>query len=272
MTIAITVRWAGAPDAVSGSTYRVERSLDFDTWTELAAAQAATAPYAAPSGVLSGNHDYGCTAINLVSGTPISSAGYGFIDDALVEWTGKTGNQLEGVTWHNGYGTYASGTALYEAHESYADSTTPTGLAVVYRITHIDATSREGPPAYSWSYYPSVPASRDHCVVLVSIGTDLGYEAAAGKTVTCQLATDDQFAVGAGAQHLDQAEASTNTQVTDALGLAEFQCWKSSGRAGVGGGADATYSFVLDSGGNALTVTVTTIPDRDWVLLREIAD
>lgn len=273
MAISITMRWAGAPDAASGSRYRVERSLDFETWSELAAAQAATSPYAAPTAVLSGDHSYGDTAINLVSGTPISASGYGLIDDALVQWTGKTTNQLTGVTWHSGYGTYATGTTLYEAHESYVDSTTPTNLAVVYRITHIDPADLEGPAAYSWSYYPSAPASRDHCVVIVAIGTDLGLEVQDGVAVTCQLAADNQFGAGAGAQHLDQATAAAGTQTTDALGLAEFQCWKNSARAGQGGAADAAYTFVLNSGSSAaLTVTVTTIPDRDWVLLRDIAD
>ena len=269
MAVTITVRWAGASDAASGSTYKIERSLDWSTWSELAAAQAATSPYVAPAAVLSGNHDYGDTAIDLVSGTPISNSGYGFIDDALVQWTGKTSNQLTGVTWHSGSGTYASGTTFYEAHESYADSCTPSNLAAVFRITHTDADGLDGPPAYAWYYYPSAPASPDHCVVLVSIAEDLGYAVRDGIEVTCKLATDSQFADGAGAQQLDQATAASYSQVTNALGLAEFQCWKNGSRGGMGGGADAAYQFVLDS---TLNVTVTAIPDQPWVLLRDIAD
>jgi len=54
---------------------------------------------------LAGNTDYGATSVVLTSGTSFSNAGYGWIDDALIQWTGKTDNTLTGVTWHSGYGT-----------------------------------------------------------------------------------------------------------------------------------------------------------------------
>ena len=272
MTINITLRWAGPGDAASGSAYRIERTLDWQTWSELAAAQAATSPYASLTATLAAEASFGDTGISLNSNS-LSSSGYGWLDDALVQWTGKSGANLTGVTWHSGSGTYPSATTLYEAHESYTDSgVDPSDNdAVVYRITHTDAASRVSPPAYCWYYYPAAPASKDHCVVIVAIGGDLGVTVRSGVTVTCELASDDQFA-DIGGTHLDAEQSgSANSQTTNDLGLAFFQCWKSSARGGKGGGADAAYTFVLDSGAaGALTVTAASIPDRDWVLLKDV--
>lgn len=269
MAETITVRWGGPSDATSGSTYRIERTLDWDTWTELAAAQAATAPYVSVSNTLAGSTAHGATSVVLTSGTAFSASGYGWIDDALIQWTGKSTDTLTGVTWHSGYGTYAGGSTVTEAHESYADSTTPTNNAVVYRITHIDAASREGPPTYFWYQFPPIPESRDHCVVIVQVGADLGMAVRSGVTVKCSLESDDQFADKAGSQ-LDQDQVTANTGTTNDLGLAVFHCWKSSARAAKGGGSAAAYRFTLDTGAGALTVTAATIPDLNWVLLKDI--
>jgi hypothetical protein len=266
----ITIRWAGPSDAAITSTYKIERTVNNVDWTSLAATQASTAPYVSVSNTLSGNVDYAATTIDLVSGTSISSAGYGWLDDALVQWTGKSTNQLTGVTWHSGYGTYATGTRLYEAHESYADSATIGLNAVLYRITHTNAAGDISAPTYLWFYSPPTPASSNHCVVITNIATDLGVEARSGLGVTATLATDTEFSTAAGS-HLDKAMAATKTATTNAFGLAFHHCWKNSARAPVTG-SDAAYTFVLDSAStDKLTVSVSTIPDRDWVLLAQIA-
>jgi hypothetical protein len=269
MAVNITVRWGGPSDATSGSTYKIERSLNLADWTTLAASQAATTPYVSPSSTLAEDVDYGATTVNLTSGTSFSTSGYAWLDgEALVQWTGKSTNQLTGVTWHSGYGTYTSGSAVVEAHESYSDTgVEPTANAAVYRITHTDANSRASAPAYLWYYYPPIPESSNHCVVVVVAGADLGILRQASATVTCQLAADDQFDDSYGA-HLDQTgSASANSQTTNALGLAHFHCWKNSARRS-SAGTDAAYTFVV----NGYTVTVSTIPDRDWVLLSQVAD
>ena len=59
----VTVRWAGPSDAASGSTYKVERTLDNSSWTTLAASQAATAPYASDSTTLATNASYGASSV-----------------------------------------------------------------------------------------------------------------------------------------------------------------------------------------------------------------
>lgn len=270
MAETIVVRWAGPSDATSGSAYRVERSLDMASWTELAAAQAATAPYVSVTGTLASPATYGDAGITMNTNS-LAASGYGWLDDALIQWTSKSGSNLTGVTWHSGFGTYASGSTISQAHESYTDSgVTPTDAAVVYRITHIDAASRESPPTYCWYYYPDAPASRDHCVVLATIGADLGVDAQAGVSVQCYLANDDEFASIGGA-HLDANRLPANTAVTNDLGIAQFQCWKSSARGAKGGGSAAAYTFVLNVDAEPLTVTVATVPDRDWVLLKDIA-
>lgn len=274
-TIDATLRWAGPADAVAGSTYKIENNVSGspDGFQIAEAGQAATSPYASPSTTLASNASYGATSLVLTSGTSFSSAGYGWIDDALVQWTGKSTNTLTGVTWHSGYGTYAAGSTVVEAHESYTATVSYDANAVVFRITHIDADDVASAPLYLWFFVPPAPASRDHCVVIVQLASDLGVEWATTGNVLCTLASDNQFSEIAGL-HLNQ-EGSTinaNMQTVNAFGLAIFQCWKSSARAGVAGGSDAAYTFVLGSGSaNPLTVTAETIPDRDWVLLSQIA-
>lgn len=268
----ITIRWAGPSDATSDSYYRIERTLDWSSWTELVATKMATEPYSSPFSVLASNTTYGATSITLANAAAFSATGYGWIDDALIQWTDKSSNTLTGVVWHSGYGTYASGTPVYEAHEKYQDTTTPTNLAVVYRVTHIDAASRESPPTYFWFFYPPAPASRDHCVVIVQVGADLGMEMKSGVMVQAYLGTDDQFALIAGT-HLDQKKSAMNVQMTDNLGLAAFQCWKSRARGAIGSDVPSgPYIFVLGTPPDALTVRAATIPDRDWVLLKDIGE
>jgi hypothetical protein len=270
MAISVTLRWAGPADAGATSTYKIERTTDNSVWSTLAAAQAATSPYVSPSTTLSGNLAYDATSITLTSGTAISTTGYGWIDDALVQWTGKSSNTLTGVTWHSGSGTYADGTTFREAHESYTDaSVTPTLLAVVYRITHTNPSSYVSAPTYIWYFYPPAPASSDHCVVVVNVMTDLGMEAGTSKTIQAYLAADTEFGDLYG-PHLNAQASAAKSQTTDAFGVATFQCWKSNRRGGLGTGADAAYTFKLDTGGTVLTATATTIPDRDWVLFRDI--
>lgn len=273
MSVDVVARWAGPNDATVSSTYRVERSLDWATWSVLAAAQAATSPYWAARSTLAGDTAYGSPTIDVDDGTDFGSTGYGWLDhEALVQWTGKTGDQLTGVTWHSGYGTYATGSALAQAHESLSDlGVEPTNGAVVYRITHLDAQGNESPPAFLWYYYPPAPASSAHCVVVVNVGADIGAAPQAGLAVQAYLSQDTQFSSG---RHLDANKVALVEQTTNALGLAFFSCWKDSRRLALDGGADAAYRFVLDAGtsSKALTVSVPSIPDRDWVLLWDVAE
>lgn len=269
------LRWAGPADAVVGSTYKIERNQSGlpEGFEVIEAGQAATSPYASHSTTLASNASYGATSLSLTSAASFSSSGYGWIDDALIQWTGKSSNTLTGVTWHSGYGTYATGSTMVEAHESYTATTSYDNYAVAFRISHIDAAAKESAPLYIWFFVPPAPASRDHCVVIAQLASDLGIEWSATANVQCYLAADNQFSQIAGL-HLNQ-EGSTinaNVQQVNVFGLAFFQCWKSSARAGVAGGADAAYTFVLDSGSaQPLTVTAAEIPDRDWVLLSQIA-
>lgn len=263
----VTVRWAGPADAASASTYTVERTLNNVDWTTLAATQAASSPYVSVSSTLASNHAYGAATISLASGTSFSAAGYGWLEDALVQWTGKSSNDLTGVTWHSGYGTYASGTRLYEAHESYADTGITISLhAVLYRITHTNAAGEVSAPKYIWYYAPPTPESSDHCVVVVNVNSDLGIEARSGISVDAYLAADTDFASVSGA-HLDAEESADKRQTTNAFGLAFFHCWKNSARA-----ETLAYTFVLDAGAadTSRTESVVTVPDRNWVLLADL--
>lgn len=263
----ITLRWAGPADAAAGSTYKIERTLANSSWTELAAAQAATSPYASKTNTLAGNTAYGAASVVLVSGSAFSSAGYGYIDDALIQWTGKSSDTLTGVSWKSGSGTYASGTAVVEAHESFSDTATIGLNAVLYRITHI-LGGVSAPSTYVWYFAPPAPASADHCVVIVAVATDLGFDPQETVLVTCLLATSDQVTDVASLLLLANEVPAVNSQTTNAFGLAFFQCWKNSARHKIGAATDAAYTFTI---AGTVIVPAATIPDRDWVLLSQVA-
>lgn len=265
----ITIRWAGPNDATSGSTYKIERTTDNASWTTLAASQAATSPYVSDTTTLAANTTYGDATISLASATAFPTAGYMWLDDALVQWTGKSGDNLTGCIWHSGYGTYAAGSTVYEAHESCVDTVVITAGAVVYRITHTSSSGIPSAPGYICYYDPPQPESSDHCVVVVAVATDLGVEAREGISIQAYLAADTQFDSLKGA-HLDAGQSANKTQTTNVFGLAFFQCQKNVRRVGIAD-AIAAYTFVLDSdGAGKLTTTIATIPNRDWVLLSQI--
>ena len=267
----ITLRWAGPPGATVSSTYKIERTTDNSSWSSVAAAQAATAPYASVNTTLASDAAYGAATIALTDAAAFGTSGYLWLDDALIQWTGKSSNDLTGCIWHSGYGTYASGSTAYVAHESFTDTATLTLNAALYRVTHTDADGNVSAPTYIWYFSPPPPATADHCVVVISVMTDLGFEPQAALSVECYLDADTSFGDLQGA-HLDAQQSAAKSATTNAFGLAFFQCWKSSRRSALTG-ADAAYTFVLDSGdvAAALTVTAETIPDRDWVLLKDIA-
>lgn len=264
----ITVRWSGPEDAGEDSAYLIERTLDNLTWTVLAAEQAATSPYSSPASALAADTDFGSAVLTLSDASAFSASGFAWLDDALVEWSSKNGDELTGLVWHSGYGTYAAGSSLAEAHEEYADAGLVIGHnAVVYRITHIDADGNASAPAYLWHFWPPTPASSQHCVVIAAVASDLGLVVQQGVTVSCQLTSDDQFSLHS-RLHLDANANPTvaNTQVTNVFGLTFFHCWKTSAREDGAAG----YEFVLKPGAGELKVTAGVIPDRDWVLLGQI--
>lgn len=270
----VTLRWAGPVGASDGSVYKIEENKNgsqegFETLIE---ARAATWPFVSPLTTLAGNASYGATDLNVTNDEAFSAEGYGWIDDALIQWGGKAPNTLKGVIWHSGYGTYAAGTAIVEAHENYERVTDAEHGAVCFRVTHIVEDGVESAPLYMWFFAPPVPVSRDHCVVIVQIATDLGMEWTEQISVQCSLALDNQFSQIAGL-HLNQlgSTSNANLQTTNAFGLAFFQCWKNSARSAVID-ADSAYVFELDSDSpTKLIVEVDEIPDRDWVLLTQVA-
>ena len=196
-------------------------------------------------------------SVALVDATSFSSSGYGYLDDALIQWTGKTGDTLTGVIWHSGYGTYASGITI-------------SLNAVLFRITHTNPAGLVAQPAYAWYFSPPT-APANCCTVVTLVNSDIGFEARADISIEASLAQDVSFALIGGA-HLDSGQSAVKSQTTNAFGLAFHACWRSSEREAIGLSA-APYTFILDSGSSTekLTVTAETIPDLPWVLLSQIA-
>lgn len=271
----VTVRWAGPADATIDSVYKIEYSLDGSNWVTAAPEQAANTPYASPSAVLTAVATFGDGDIALNSaGSTFSSSGYGYLDDALIQWTGKTGSvmagyTLTGVTWHSGYGSYAIDSVVYEAHESFTEAgLTLSNNAVLWRITHVNGDGLASQPAYLWYLDPPV-APANCCMVVTAVNSDLGMEPRDGINVTVQLEQDDNFAL-IGGLHLDSGKSASGLAQTNAMGLAFHACWRSSARSPISG--KGRYTFTLDSGtAYELVVVAETIPDMPWVLLSQIA-
>lgn len=260
----INLFWAGAADAASGSTYRIRRTLDMSAWTELAAAQAATSPYTPDTTALDGDHAYGVTEVALLDATDFAASGHAFLEgEGHISWTGKSGNNLTGVTWLAGYGTWLDGTVVIEAHETYNDSgVSIVNGAVVYEIVHTNPDGEVSPPTFVWYYYPATPPSDRHCQVIVSVFEDLAYAVRDGVSVVVELSNDSAFADDGG--QLDAGTAATRTQTTNDLGLAVFSCWRTSAK--VSSGDMPTYTFRIDG----TEFSVQTIPDLNWVLLSDL--
>lgn len=266
----ITIYWAGAPDADNQSTYKIRRSFDLNNWTTLAAGQAATAPYAAVRTTLAAQAQYGDTTLTLTSAGSVSASGGGYLNKAFVRWTGKNGNQLTGVTWESGGGTYVVGAAFAQAHESYADiGVDGFNLTVFYEITH-QRSNLTSEPCYLVQYMPPKPASPDHCVLIVVVGTDVGQLARrSGVTVTCALADDTAFDPF-GAQADANRVAAENSKTTGVDGATAFQLWRSSALAAATGGSVPLYTVTLGANetGSEQSYTLTSVPDgRKWMLL-----
>ncbi len=274
MAIDIAIQWAGPPGATSGSTYKIERSFDLTNWTQLAAGQAATAPYVSPAATLANPATFGAVTLDLtgISGT-VSTSGAGYVGKARVTWTGKTGSQLTGVTWQTGYGAYVAGTRFCEAHEAYTDSAVD-GYAytVFYRLTHQNS-GQSAPPGYVIHYVPPAPASADHCVLLVVVATDVsGMTRRAGVSVACYLQDDSAFDPFGGQADAGRV-AADNTQTTGVDGAVAFQLWRDSALSAATGGTVPDYTVVLgvNETGSEQTFTLTGVPDGvDWLLLSQV--
>lgn len=271
----VTVWWAGPADATVDSVYNIEYTLDGSNWVSAAPNQAANTPYVSPSSGLREIASFGDDEIYLNSAaSTFSTSGYGYLDDALIQWTGKSGSvmvgyALSGVTWHSGFGSYAVDSLVYEAHESFTETgLTLSNNAVLWRITHINGDGLAAQPAYLWYLEPPV-APANCCMVVTAVNSDLGIETRGGITVEARLEEDNNFAL-LGGLHLDSGQSTNKAQTTNDLGLAFHACWRSSARE-AGGAGKGKYVFVLDSGSTEkLTVTVETIPDMPWVLLSQI--
>jgi hypothetical protein len=247
----------------------VERAVTSGSWTTLAASQAAASPYIAPSALLSNSAVYNATSIALNTTASFSASGYASIEDANITWTGKNASGLTGLTWHTGYGTYLEDTEVYETNQVYSDTNVSPSTAVLYRITHTNSASLVSGPGYFWYYYPPAPATKDHCVVIFHLFSDLGYEPLLGASITAQFATNDQYFDDLAGQ-LHMRSSASRIASTNAHGLAFMQCYKNVGRAAIDSGSDSAYTFTITACGQASTYTVATIPDQQWVFFKDI--
>lgn len=266
-TVPVTIRWAGPPEAKIGDRYKILRYV-YDTGVLTYVNEVdANSPYASPKTTLSSNATYGDTTVELADASSFPSSGWAWLSDALISWSGKSADNLTGVEWFSGNGTYETGTDIYQAHESYSESVTTNenALGIHYQVIRVDGSDdSESAPSHFWQYDLPAPATSEHCVVLVHLVADLAATPLEGIEVRAYLAAPDVFATKIGV-YLNPKSAPDMSQRTDSQGMAVFQCWRKSAIKR-SDGSDTKYTFVLDAGDTPQSFEVE-IPDRNWVLL-----
>lgn len=263
----LTIRWANDVNTTDSSKFLVSFTTDNVNWST-AASQLASSPYASASAILGQNEPYNSSSILLSGWDNFSASGYALIEDAQIAYSGITGSKLTGASWLSGYGTYAAGTEVYEAHESYSASVTITASAVLYKITHVDSSNIESAPAYLMYYYPDAPMSSHHCKVIIDTLYDIGWYSASGISCSAYINDLKDFNIINGAHILKNQNPEINHATTNTFGLAVFDCWKNKYVEAVGGALETGYTFVVGSN----TFTAATIPDQNFVLLKDIVD
>ena len=271
MAVNITPRWGGPLDCSASSSFLIERTINGTSWTTLAASQAAASPYNAPSAVLTENVNYLATSIGLSTTASISASGYGLFEDANVIWGNKNASGITSVSWLAGGGTYLLDTEFYETNQIYNDTNVSPSTAALYRITHTNSASLVSGPNYFWYYYPPVPVTRDHCVVIFHLFTDLGFEPLVGASIVSYLNTNDQFSINY-TPLLHFKSSASNTIITNSRGIAYGQYYKNSKRAALESASDSYYTFSITACGMTTAFTAASIPDRDWVFFKDIIE
>lgn len=263
----LTVRWANPYNTSASSYFLVSQTTDNTTWSD-SASQIATSPFASASALLGQNETFNSGSILLSGWNGFSSSGYTLIEDATVGYSNISGSTLTGASWLSGYGTYAANTSVYQAHESYSASSTITASAVLYKIIHVDSASNQSPPSYLLYYYPDAPMSSHHCKVMIDTLYDIGWYAASGISCSAYITDTNDFNNITGANLLSNKNGTINTASTNEFGLAVFDCWKNKYVEKQGGVLESGYTFKVD----AVTFTVSEIPDMNFVLLKDIVD
>lgn len=263
----LTIRWANHSNTTASSKFLVSYTTNNSDWST-AASQVATSPYSSASAILGQNEPYNSSSILLSDWSNFSSSGYAIIDDAQITYSGLSGSRLTGVSWLSGYGTYAAGTEVYEAHESYSASVTITASAVLYKITHVDSSNIESAPAYLMYYYPDAPMSSHHCKVIIDTLYDIGWYSASGISCSAYITDTNDFNTINGANILSNKNQEINSTTTNTFGLAVFDCFKNKFVEKQGGALEGGYTFIVGT----KTFTASEIPDQNFVLLKDIVD
>lgn len=213
----ITIHWSGPPECVDGDSYDID--ADFNTpgsYESIAAAVAATAPFASPQTTLVNAllADRDDVSIELTDAT-------GFSNDDVVNLTtenallgGKSGNTF--VASVRGFGSnvalaHAIGDTVTKLHESRVEDVNFAGRSIIrFRITHIDGSGNRSVPAefVAWNV-PPPPNNR--MATLYGIVINPAGEPVSGVNITIQMDDTDNYVNPVGAM----LNMATSTVVTD---------------------------------------------------------
>lgn len=262
----ITIRWRGALDADSSTTYKIQADkATSGSFSTVVAAQASTSPYVPVSSTLNGAITATGTTIILADGSGFATGDYVQIDRETVRLGTKSTNTFTGST--RGIGAsipqaHSDQVAVYKVHESYLDAAVDfsTRKLIRYKVIRIQS-GVESVAAEVLVANPTAPPSTDFCTVW-GVYQDLTNDVQTSVSVTMDIAGVSDYIFSSG-ELIKQAQETTST---DNDGYWQFSVPKSVART-----TNAAITITVNPGSAQKVYTLTTVPDQDFIHVQRTA-
>ncbi len=257
----VTLRWPAATDADASTDYKIESDVSTSgTFVALAASplnatDRGDGSYTPYQTTLSAALTAAATSLSLTSATNFDDGDYIIVDKEMILLAGKSGSSFSGVTRGVG-GTipqaHDSGAAVYQVHETHADTPTyASGRYVIrYRITRVQG-SDTSVAAEATAVNPPLPPT-NNLITLWGIVEDIQGNPENNITVQLTINEANDYGQDTGEGILKTTESTT----TDADGFFYFYVRRDV--AHVGGGV---YTLTV----NSQAFTIADLPDQEHV-------
>lgn len=257
----VTLRWPAATDADASTDYQIESDeTTSGTFVELGASpldstNRGDGSYAPFQTTLNGALTAAATTLIMTSATNFDDGDYIIIDKEMILLAGKSSNTFTGVTRGVG-GTipqaHDNGAAVYQVHESHADTPTYASERYVirYRITRLQG-SDTSVAAEATAVNPPLPPTNN---LITLWGVVESVQGVPQENIAVQLTINeaDDYGQDTGEGILKTTESTS----TDADGFFFFYVRRDV--AHVGGGV---YTLTI----NSQAFTIADLPDQEHV-------
>lgn len=264
--MAETIRFAGAPDADSSTTYRLQSDeTTAGTFATVTSSQAATSPYAPVSSTLNGALTETTTTVVLTDGASFSQGDYVVVGGEMIVLGAKSTHTFTGCT--RGFGgtvpvAHVDAQTVYKAHESF--SVTPTwnaGRKVIrYRLIRMQSGNLSVASELTLINPPS-PPDQDHITIYGILESEAGAPVAS-VSVRLTLSVNTAW----GQQTGETLYYTTQTTVSGADGFFSFIGRRDALRQDGG-----QYVLTIDPAGKNQSFTIQSVPNQDAVNFLELA-